>query len=628
MKRGLSFLGPQGKSPTRNMALEFFDRLPKKLTQAEETLRGHLRDAARTAANLLPPGNVVSLQEWVECRMPGEVELGTDDAGLVVLRPARNAREKEPDPALQSFLSRLPADQFLQEEEDLREAIVSACEKAPETLAQVKRLPSVLKFTKVLLPAAIKLEDWIERRIGAEVAVETDAAGQRVCRLMGSEPLPRQESRNREKDRSEEFFRMLPKDSFLPEEEKLRMAIFDFLAGWSAQELATLQHCAQNPAVAEAKRGMFASHAVNFKDWIERRIGGELILRPDPAGRGELEIHLTPAARPVVAERVALLQARKPPGIWPAPARPPPHSLHSAPPIPAPMPHMVASGGSERSERSNRQERRRDKERKEPQHRDEASKQSFFEKLPAEELLEKELELRQILLDSLDIYFQKHPAGEGPALSMIAGQTKAYQEIKSSFLKGVSLREWVDRRIGGEVATKMGSNGQVIIFPRDREGQVNADVADEVMEAADLLDGKAQDFFDNLPPDGFLSQEEVLREAILNFLEAWDDVSAPTLKLLQRNSEIRDLTKACLSGAPSNVSLKMWIDRRIGGEIATWRKDGRAREVSIGLRTDHGEEADAANSIEEAAAEASSTKKRKVEEGGDGQFGSGKGKGR
>lgn len=611
------------------MALDFFDRLPKKLTQAEETLRGHLRDAARTAANFLPPGNVVSLQEWVECRMPGEVELGTDDAGLVVLRPARNAREKEPDPALQSFLSRLPADQFLQEEEDLREAIVSACEKAPETLAQVKRLPSVLKCTKVLLPAAIKLEDWIERRIGAEVAVETDAAGQRVCRLMGSEPLPRQESRNREKDRSEEFFRMLPKDSFLPEEEKLRMAIFDFLAGWSAQELATLQRCAQNPAVAEAKRGMFASHAVNFKDWIERRIGGELILRPDPAGRGELEIHLTPAARPVVAERVALLQARKPPGIWPAPARPPPHSLHSAPPIPAPMPHMVASGGSERNERSNRQERRRDKERKEPQHRDEASKQSFFDKLPAEELLEKELELRQILLDSLDIYFQKHPAGEGPALSMIAGQTKAYQEIKSSFLKGVSLREWVDRRIGGEVATKMGSNGQVIIFPRDREGQVNADVADEVMEAADLLDGKAQDFFDNLPPDGFLSQEEVLREAILNFLEAWDDVSAPpTLKVLQRNSEIRDLTKACLSGAPSNVSLKMWIDRRIGGEIATWRKDGRAREVSIGLRTDHGEEADAANSIEEAAAEASSTKKRKVEERGDGQFGSGKGKGR
>eukprot|EP00438_Fugacium_kawagutii_P021410 Skav218871 [mRNA] locus=scaffold843:78268:87978:- [translate_table: standard] len=66
------------------MALEFFDRLPKKLTPVEETLRTHLREAARAAAQLLPPGNVVSLQEWVECRMPGEVELGTDDAGLAI----------------------------------------------------------------------------------------------------------------------------------------------------------------------------------------------------------------------------------------------------------------------------------------------------------------------------------------------------------------------------------------------------------------------------------------------------------------------------------------------------------------------------------------------------------------
>jgi hypothetical protein len=28
----------------------------------------------------------------------------------------------------------------------------------------------------------------------------------------------------------------------------------------------------------------------------------------------------------------------------------------------------------------------------------------------------------------------------------------------------VSLREWVDRRIGGEVATKMGSNGQAACY--------------------------------------------------------------------------------------------------------------------------------------------------------------------
>jgi len=628
------------------MALEFFDRLPKKLTQAEETLRMHLRDAAKIVAQLLPPGNVVSLQEWVECRMPGEVELGTDDAGLVVLRPARNSRDKDPDPVLKSFLNRLPDDTFLQEEEDLREAIVSVIEKGPETLAQVKRTPSVMKVTKVLLPVAIKLEDWIERRIGAEVAVESDASGQRVCRLMGSEPLGhgvRQESsRNLQKDRSEDFIQMLPKDSFLPEEEKLRMAIFDFLASWSAQELATLQHCSQHPVVAEAKRALFKNQAVNFKDWIEKRIGGELILQPDRHGR-ELEIHLTPAARPVVAERVALLH--KHPPAW----RPPP--AHSGPGIPVPMPHVMApapmsereqrqASARQRPERRDRRQEKRDKEMeaeprepREPPNEAQVqhAKQAFFDELPADELLEKELELRQILLDQMDIYFQKDPTGEGPALSMIASKVKAYQAIKSSLLKNsVSLKDWIDRRIGGEVATKLAKNGQVVIYHRNGEvhegddGEV-AEVIDESMEASEVLDGKAQGFFDGLPPDGFLSSEEELREAIMNFLEEWQESQPPTIKQLERTPQIRELMKLCFSSAPSSVSLKMWIDRRIGGEIHTWRKDGRSREVYFGRREDHGDEADADN-LEEMA-EASSTKKRKVEEG-DGAPNFGKGKGR
>jgi len=601
----------------------------------------HLRDAAKIVAQLLPPGNVVSLQEWVECRMPGEVELGTDDAGLVVLRPARNSRDKDPDPVLKSFLNRLPDDTFLQEEEDLREAIVSVIEKGPETLAQVKRTPSVMKVTKVLLPVAIKLEDWIERRIGAEVAVESDASGQRVCRLMGSEPLGhghggRQESsRNLQKDRSEDFIQMLPKDSFLPEEEKLRMAIFDFLASWSAQELATLQHCSQHPMVAEAKRALFKNQAVNFKDWIEKRIGGELILQPDRHGR-ELEIHLTPAARPVVAERVALLH--KHPPAW----RPPP--AHSVPGIPVPMPHVMApapmsereqrqASARQRPERRERRQEKRDKVKAEPREPREPpneaqvqhSKQNaFFDELPADELLDKELELRQILLDQMDIYFQKDPTGEGPALSMIASKVKAYQAIKSSFLKNsVSLREWIDRRIGGEVATKLAKNGQVVIYHRNGEGDDGEvgggdviDVHDESMEA--------QGFFEGLPPDGFLSSEEELREAIMNFLDGWQESQPPTIKQLERTPQIRELMKLCFSSAPSSVTLKMWIDRRIGGEINTWRKDGRSREVYFGKRLDYGDEADADNLEEMAEA---STKKRKVEEG-DGAPNFGKGKGR
>ena len=54
------------------------------------------------------------------------------------------------------------------------------------------------------------------------------------------------------------------------------MAVFDFLAAWSRQELATLRDCQQCPTVSEAKRQLFKGHTVGFKEWVERRIGGEL----------------------------------------------------------------------------------------------------------------------------------------------------------------------------------------------------------------------------------------------------------------------------------------------------------------------------------------------------------------
>ncbi|CAE7744476.1 cfap77 [Symbiodinium sp. CCMP2592] len=53
--------------------------------------------------------------------------------------------------------------------------------------------------------------------------------------------------------------------------------------------------------------------------------------------------------------------------------------------------------------------------------------------------------------------------------------------------------------------------------------------------------------------------------------------------------QVIDARDACLSGS-SGVTLKMWIDRRIGGEIAAWRKNGRG-DVFIGLREVWGDEA-------------------------------------
>ncbi|CAE7169042.1 unc-104, partial [Symbiodinium pilosum] len=331
------------------------------------------------------------------------------------------------------------------------------------------------------------------------------------------------------------------------------------------------------------------------------------------------EINLTPAARPAIAERVQVLRG----GGYRMPHGPPPHAHpmpipHMPPPMvpmgmppPMPWPGKSPGHGQDRD-----RERAKNRDRKDVT---EASKKAFFDSLPADELLEKELELRQLLLDHLDRFQQDGGPGEGPMLSSIAN-SKACQKLKGELLKReVSLRDWIDRRVGGEIATKIGSNGQVIIFYRNDQPEVQgAEISRE-----------AQAFFDGLPPDGFLPAEEALREVILNFLESSGD-DPPTLREAQQVPEIRDARDACLTG-PSGVTLKMWIDRRIGGEIATWRAGGRARDVSIGLREIWGDEASAAN-LEEAeqakAAEFDKAKRRKMDEGGRNQRGGGKGRGR
>ncbi|CAE7588062.1 unnamed protein product [Symbiodinium natans] len=597
------------------MAAAFFDRLPVQLTRAEEELREHLVRAARIAAELLPPGNVVSLQEWVECRMPGEVDLATDDAGLVTLRPARSPQQKVPDPVLQSFMSRLPADHFAPEEEALREAIVRVVERGPSLLAQVKRDSGVSRAMKVLLPPSIALEDWIERRIGGEVAVDSDERGQRVCRMMNGTV---KEDHGRR--RSDDFFKNLPKDCFTQGEERLRLAILDFLAEWSAKELATLSQCQNNVKVQQAVRYALDG-GVGLKDWIEKRIGGELTLQPAPDG--QLEIHLTAKARPAIAERVQFLQSQR--------GFPPPHMPGMPPPMPMPMPMvpgrplpppMAPWPVGKPQER----EKPKARERKDPPE----GKKAFWESLPAEELLPKELELRQLLLDELDRFNRGGGSGEGPMLSSIANN-KACQRLKNDlFKKEVSFRDWIDRRIGGEIATKTASNGQVIILLRNGDqADAQEPEIDEPMEGAEIS-SEAQAFFDDLPPDGFLESEEALRETILSFLDSWGQDEPPTLRDAQQIPEIRDARDACLSGS-SGVTLKMWIDRRIGGEIATWRKGGRAPDVSIGLREIWGEEASAANveEVEHAkAADFDQVKRRKVDEGGRDRRGMAKGRGR
>jgi len=593
------------------MAAQFFDRLPVRLTAIEALLREHLVEAAAAAEKLLPTNDVVSLQEWVECRMPGEIELRTDATGMVILKPlAKSTKGKGggkgvDGPSVQAFMSRLPTDSFTKQEEDLRDAIVGALEKAPLSLSAVTKHARIRPLAKAFLPDSIPLEEWIERRIGAEVSI--DAEGPRTCRMVGAAEPPPPNPPKAKKESQEAFFSRLPKDSFWPEEERLRLAIFDFLAGWSNQELATLQHVSHDRMVNEAQKVLLGKTAANLKDWIERRIGGELRFQTNRTGGHE--ICLTDAARPFMAERVARMRATMhpmgPPMAPPGVLYPPPHM------VPGPMghPHMMAPPPIPQRGPERQQER---SQREKDQENQQGAAKKFFDKLPAEELLDKEIELRELLLDSLDRFLAEHPNDEGLSLSTV-GAEKAIKVVKTELLKGqVSLREWIDRRIGGEIQTKMGKNGQVIILYRNAQPQAEAaPAAKEAMSS----EAKQEAFFDSLPPDGFTPEEETLREVLLTWLETYIGSDAPTLIDATSNAEIAE-AKNLFIPKQSGVSLKMWIDRRIGGEIATWREGGRSEIVSIGMRDQWNDIAVAANAEEQALKEAQGKKRKAEDQGG------------
>ncbi|CAE8725425.1 unnamed protein product [Polarella glacialis] len=475
--------------------------------------------------------------------------------------------------AAQAFLAKLPSDSFKPEEENLREVLVSALERGSLLLSQVKLNAKIIGATKAFLPGSVSIEDWIERRIGAEVSLVTNEQGQRVCVLNGSPA---------EDDTREAFFASLPRDSFSREEERLRLAIFDFLAAWSSQELATLAHAGGDRNVQDARKALLGpgDRVVSMREWVERRIGGELSLK-----HGD-EIHLHPVAKPLIAERVALLHARMPP----------------------PMPPMAPRMPPVREPR----ERRRDE--RDSGEGAEANRVKFFSALPSEELTDTELQLREVLLDQMERFCAQHPGKDGPLLSEIA-QDKALQKLRSKLLPGqVSLREWIDRRIGGEIASRQVPNGQVQILSREamdksqssrggKRDRSEAPVRDQDegnREAEKDVAEKREAFFASLSADGFAPEEEALRDAILTFLETWTGADAPLLTKLGEDSQVQGAKQAFFK--KSRVSLKAWIDRRIGGEVATWRADPRSPDVAVGLREQWGEVAAAALAEEAAGA--------------------------
>jgi len=169
---------------------------------------------------------------------------------------------------------------------------------------------------------------------------------------------------------------------------------------------------------------------------------------------------------------------------------------------------------------------------------------------------------------------------------MEVAKDRAVQQARSVLLPPeVPLRTWLEARVGGEVEVIKEPKGIVL---RLRSGDASmAGAGDNITGSAGAGTGAgagagagdaaagnsngspelAKDrFFATLPEDSFLNEEEGLREALLNFLGNWKQREPPRLSQAVIDHEVSRMKLLVIpKGIP--VSLKDWIDRRMGAEL-------------------------------------------------------------
>merc|ERR1740121_2733089 len=191
----------------------------------------------------------------------------------------------------EAIFAELPADEFTPQEAAIRAALLDMLS---------------------LRPGMFPLMEWIDKRLGGEI--KTSGPDGEIGLQGDAAPDGPVDP--------EAFFASLPTDSFGPEEEALREAIFDFLASWKSQALAHLGDLSKDSGVKACQRSLLPPE-VSLSDWVERRIGGEVELRKDSPNVPPT-IVLTPVARPIVAAKYNQMvrsteQGKSTPAAPPAP---------------------------------------------------------------------------------------------------------------------------------------------------------------------------------------------------------------------------------------------------------------------------------------------------------------------
>lgn len=449
---------------------------------------------------------------------------------------------------VEEFFNSLPEDEFADFEIQLRQALLSAVQRS--------------KTAGV--PTGFPLHQWIDRRMGGELLTKLDPKGHlEVSLLDGTHNGHQHEGHNESK-----FFDQLPEDSFAPAETALRDAIFTFLATWPSAKLATLSDLIINPAVLTCCKALLPP-SIPLSVWIEKRIGGEVDLRNE--GNQRDVIHLTDEARDIVTGKFHKLATTQIPYGHLA-MMPGNNMMHTMPNtrLPNTNRHVEAIIHNKEQAKFARQ----------PDGNKVSSQQglAFISALPEDALTKEELALRHAVLLFLKAHAQ--PGDQRQALLHFASNDPAIAEARNAFLpKDVPLREWLDRRIGGEVrVAKDEATGQVTISLRDQTGQPKANKRKKGMteernagsSSNDEASSSARErerFFNGLPSGTFTREEEELRDALLCFMENWAEEELP---LISKANADPAVTKCKNTFFPE----AMLSPSRIGSNdvwVANWR---------------------------------------------------------
>eukprot|EP00929_Paragymnodinium_shiwhaense_P098307 TRINITY_DN597_c2_g1_i1.p2 TRINITY_DN597_c2_g1~~TRINITY_DN597_c2_g1_i1.p2 ORF type:complete len:553 (-),score=181.36 TRINITY_DN597_c2_g1_i1:69-1727(-) len=462
-------------------ARSFFDGLPPDLTREEKDLRSAVLGLATNIAKCLGTAGsdgapMTSLQEWVDRRMPGEVQLYVNSKGKIVCasRPkppkgegkGKDGKGKDRTMSTREFLDSLPQGDFLPEELRLREAIISKIPPGPMGMT-MRDLVSAVRFDMKFMPVSVALGDWIDFRIGGEVKKTEDRSGQLVCTLLVDPPqeafrgggggggpeadFDKVDRGEQKRLAADDFFNSLPDDALTEDEQVLREHLFEFLAQWGGPDKPHISKAGGMKEV-QAARHKLLPKGVGLKEWVERRIGGEIVLDIDPRDRNPGFMRATAAGQR------ALNDAKRRVGGAPGGDKPEKgkgKGKEEGKGKDAASKGKGESKGSKSEAKGSKS--KSDKGDRTPEDvedakgRAEEAREEFFAALPTDELTPAEQDMRALLLD----WLEDRPFLASGTLSQVGSDPKL-REAKHNLLpagSAVTIRAWIDRRIGGEVET-------------------------------------------------------------------------------------------------------------------------------------------------------------------------------